>query len=365
MNLERDTLSMIDNSKIEDIEEIISPKDLINSLWWINQNTTKFIAQSRDIIRNIISLNDPRLLTITWPCSIHDTKEAIIFAENAKKLQEKNPHLYIVMRTYFEKPRTTIGWKWLINDPTLNDSCDIEEWLEKARKLLIEINEMWVPTAIEFLDTITPQYIADLIHWWAIWARTTESQEHRKLVSGLSMPIWFKNWTDWGAKIAIDAINASKEWHTFIATTKEWKVAKVTTSWAPNSHIILRWWKDLTNYNEESVNDIIKQAEDKWINNWIIIDFSHDNSEQNHENQPTVCTEVAKQIAKWNNKIIWVMIEANINEWNQKFTPWKDNPKDIKPWISITDKCVDLETNEKMLSELDKAVAKREEQKVA
>lgn len=361
MNLARDTLSMTDNSKIEDIKEIISPIDLINSLWWIDKNITKFVTQSRDIIRNIVNLNDPRLLTITWPCSIHDTEEALIFAKNAKELQEKNPHLYIVMRTYFEKPRTTVGWKWLINDPNLDDSCDIEEWLAKARKLLMEINEMWVPTAIEFLDTITPQYIADLIHWWAIWARTTESQEHRKLVSGLSMPIWFKNWTDWDIKIAIDAINSSKQWHTFLATTKEWKVAQVTTKGAPNSHIILRWWKNCPNHHAKTIEEISWTLKEKNIDTWIIIDVSHDNSWQNHVNQPRISRDVATQIAEWKKEIVWVMIEANIKQWAQKYNPWKNKPGDILPWVSITDKCVDLETNEKMIIELNDAVAKRTE----
>ncbi len=279
----------------------------------------------------------------------------MVIAEKLKELQEKNPHLFIVMRTYFEKPRTTVGWKWLMNDPHLNNSCDINEWLIRARQLLVDINNMWVPTAVEFLDTITPQYIADLVTWGAIGARTTESQEHRKLVSWLSMPVWFKNWTDWNIKVAIDAVNASKKWHTFLSTTKEWKTAIVKTKWAANSHIILRWWESWPNYDKQSINGAIKKAEDNWIDTWVIVDFSHANSDKDYKNQPIVCKDVANQIRNWNKKIVWVMIESNLKEGAQKYTAWINNPKDLEPWVSITDSCVDMKTNEEMLSELNEA----------
>jgi len=343
-----------DNTHILDIEEVTSPIDII-SHYPLDEDTAKFIDTSRLIISNIINLKDDRLLVITGPCSIHNTEEALQIAEDIKELQAKNPHLYIVMRTYFEKPRTTVGWKGLLNDPDLDGSCDIEKWLKIWRELLLKINQMWVPTAVEFLDTISPQYIADLVHWGAIGARTTESQEHRKLVSGLSMPVGFKNGTKWNIDIAIDAIWASKQSHKFLWATKGWNIAQLTTAWNPDGHVILRGGSKWPNYSKSHINPVIDALRDTWIESGIIIDFSHANSGKKHENQTLVCTEVAKQIREWNKNIVWVMIESNISEGAQKHTPWKHDPKDIKPWISITDACVSLETNKKMLNELQTA----------
>jgi len=358
MNKKSDRTSEIDNFRIQDIEEIITPMELINSIP-NDINTIQFIEQSRWIIRNIVNLNDPRLAVITWPCSIHNPDEAIEFAKKLQILQKENPHLYIIMRTYFEKPRTTVWWKGLMNDPDLDDSCDINKWLKIARQLLMDINKMWIPTAVEFLDTITPQYIADLVHWWAIWARTTESQEHRKLVSWLSMPVWFKNWTNWDVQVAIDAVNSSKKPHVFLSTTKEWKTAKVTTMWAPNWHIILRWWSYWSNFDRMSINNATEKAQNNWVDTWIIIDASHANSNKDYKNQPKVTKEVALQIASWNKKIVWIMIEANLCEWAQKHTAWKNNPKDLQYWVSITDSCIDLKTHDPLLNELNEATWER------
>ena len=349
-----DTISGPDNSRIIDIDEIVSPIELINR-HPLDEETSEFIETSRIIISNIVNLEDDRLMVITGPCSIHNPEEALQIAEELKTLQENNRHLYIVMRTYFEKPRTTIGWKGLMNDPDLDDSHNINKGLEVARKLLLDINKIWIPTAVEFLDTMTPQYIADLIHWGAIWARTTESQEHRKLVSGLSMPVWFKNGTNGDAQIAIDAIGAAAGEHVFLGNTKEGKTARIKTAWNPDTHVILRGWSNWPNYEASKVQPILEKLETKWIESGIVIDFSHANSGKNHKNQPDVSSSVAKQIQDWNQKIVWVMIETNINEWNQKHTPGKDDPKNIQPWISITDACVSLETNTTMLSELNKA----------
>lgn len=346
-----DTLSIVDDTRVDEISEIITPKELI----WkypLDEEIVQFIDLSRKSVSNIINLTDPRLLVITWPCSIHNADEALEYAELLKKIQKNNHHLFLVMRTYFEKPRTTIWWKWLINDPHLDDSCDIKAWLEIARSLLLKINKMWIPTAVEFLDTITPQYIRDLVTWWAIWARTTESQEHRKLVSWLSMPVWFKNWTSWDIQIAIDAIKSASCSHTFLWTTKDWKVARIKTTWNPDWHIILRWWSSWPNYSKEHISEITDKLTKSWITTWIVVDFSHANSGKKHENQPIVCEDVARQIEDWNKKIVWVMIEWNINAWNQSFTPGKDDKSKIKPWVSITDACVDWETNMKMIDRL-------------
>ena len=344
----KDTLSIVDDKRIDNIEKITSPKNLI-SKYPLDEKTADFIELSRNSISNIINLKDDRLVVITWPCSIHNVDEALEYAELLKSIKESNPHLFLVMRTYFEKPRTTVWWKWLLNDPYLDDSCEIDDGLHIARDLLLKINKMWIPTAVEFLDTITPQYIWDLVSWWAIWARTTESQEHRKLVSWLSMPIWFKNWTSWDIQIAIDAIKSSKWKHTFLSVTKDWEVAKVTTTWNQDGHIILRWWSTWPNYSEEDIEKTTKILEKNQIKTWIIVDASHWNSNKNYKNQPLVSSNIASQIINWNKNIVWIMIEWNLNEWNQ---PLSD---DLLPWVSITDACVNWETNKEMISELNQA----------
>ena len=362
LTTQQDISSMVDNGNIMDVQEIIAPKILIDQMP-LDEQTADFIATSREIISNIIHLKDDRLLVITGPCSIHNPKEALQIAEDLKVLQEENPHLYIVMRTYFEKPRTTVGWKWLLSDPHLDGRDDIEEWLKQGRKLLMDINKMWIPTAVEFLDTITPQYIADLVHWGAIWARTTESQERRKLVSGLSMPVGFKNGTKWNTDIALDAIESSSASHRFLWATKEWRIAQITTKWNPDGHVILRGGSNGPNYEKSHIDALLNEQMKRWLDVWIIIDASHANSGKKHENQPVVCESVARQVAHGNQRIIWVMIEANINEWKQSHTPWVDNPEDIKPWVSITDACVSLETNREMLSWLGQAAERRSQMK--
>lgn len=344
----KDTSSIVDNKRIDEIEKITSPKTLIEK-YPLDENTANFVELSRNAISNIINFKNDKLLVITWPCSIHNVDEALEYAELLKSIKEDNPHLFLVMRTYFEKPRTTVWWKWLLNDPYLDDSCEIDDWLHVARELLLKINKMWIPTAVEFLDTITPQYIWDLVSWWAIWARTTESQEHRKLVSWLSMPVWFKNGTSWDIQIAIDAIKSSKWKHTFLSVTKNWEVAKVTTTWNQDWHIILRWWSSWPNYYQEDIEKTTKILEKNQIKTWIIVDASHGNSNKNYKNQPIVSKDIAEQIVRWNKKIVWIMIEWNLNEWNQ---PLSD---DLLPWVSITDACVNWETNKEMISELNEA----------
>lgn len=351
-----DTLSSVDDRRIENIEKIISPKELVTQ-YPLDEATEQFVELSRTAVSNIINLQDDRLLVVTWPCSIHNPEEALEYAQLLQSIKEENPHLFLVMRTYFEKPRTTVGWKGLLNDPYLDDSCDINAWLQIARDLLLKINKMWIPTAVEFLDTITPQYIWDLVTWWAIWARTTESQEHRKLVSWLSMPVGFKNGTTGDLQIAIDAIKASKWKHTFLSVTKWWEVAKVTTSWNPDGHIILRWGATGPNYSTEHIQNTTHILKGSMIRTGVVVDASHGNSLKNHDNQPLVSAEVARQIAAWNKKIVWIMIEWYLKAGNQ---PLSD---DLKPGVSVTDACVDWDTNRQMINELNKAVEVRNTKK--
>lgn len=348
----KDTLSIVDDMRIEEISEIVTPKELVKK-YPLDEKTAEFISVSRIAVSNIINLKDDRLLVITGPCSIHNTEEALEYAKLLQSIQDKNPHLFLVMRTYFEKPRTTVGWKWLLNDPYLDDSCDINTGLEVGRELLLKINQMGIPTAVEFLDTITPQYIGDLVSWWAIGARTTESQEHRKLVSGLSMPVWFKNGTTGDIQIAVDAIKSSRWNHTFLSVTKEGLVAKVKTAGNPDGHMILRGGSTGPNYSQEHISLVDEKLHKAGIKTWIIIDASHANSDKNHKNQPIVSQNIANQIAAWNKKIVWIMIEWNLEEWNQ---PLSDN---LKYWVSITDACVDWETNENMIYELNQSVENR------
>ncbi len=359
MNID-DRLSLTDDTHILNVEEIPSPCELImeNGLE-LDKDTAKQIRLWRKTASDIIYKKDNRVLTVVWPCSIHDPKQALDYAKRLKEIEDRYPNLFIVMRTYFEKPRTTIGWKGLINDPNLDASFDIETWLKTARKLLLEINELWLPVSTEFLDEISPQYIWDQITWWAIWARTTESQIHRELASWLSAVIWFKNWTDWTIKIAIDAIWASNKSHHFLSVTKEWKTAIVTSTWNKHTHVILRWGDSGPNYDLESVEKVSLDLEKAWVDTWIMIDASHANSNKDHNNQIKVIKDVAEQIRAWNKNITWVMIESHINAWNQAYTAWVDDPSKLEYGISITDKCVDFETTEEMLEILDDAIEER------
>lgn len=334
------------------MKKMYSPKEL-KEKYPLEKKQEDFIKKSRKIISDIINKKDNRLIVITWPCSIHDEKSAIEYAKKLKETQDNYENLHIIMRVYFEKPRTTVGWKWLINDPNLDWSYDIEKGLEKARKILLEINKIWVATAVEFLDLINLYYFQDLIHWWAIWARTTESQEHRKVVSWLDIPVWFKNSTSWDVQVAIDAIKSSNESHSFLWINENWEVCILETNWNKNWHIILRWWSSWTNYDKKSVESALEKSNSQDIKTWIIIDFSHANSKKDYRKQIKVCENVWEQIQNWNKNIIWVMIESNLFEWSQSHNPDKDKKENLKYWISITDSCISFETNKKMLEELD------------
>ena len=345
------------------MKKLVTPKQLKKKLV-PSENISENIKNWKIITSNIIYKKDDKLLVIIWPCSIHDTDEALYYAKKLKKIKNKFPNLFLIMRTYFEKPRTTIWWKWFINDPNLDWTYNIEKGLKKARKLILKISDLWIPVSSEFLDPFTPNYISDIITWWAIWARTTESQIHREIASNIDSIIWFKNWTTWDIQIAIDAIKSSNNSHTFLWINSDWKTEIIKSKWNNNCHIILRWWKSWPNYFQKNISETSIKLKNEKIKTWIMIDASHANSENNPENQPTVMENISNQIQNWNKDIIWVMIESNIFWWSQKFEPWKDNINYLKYWISITDWCISFDDTEKVLKILDKAVEKRKTTKI-
>lgn len=336
---------------------MITPKELKEK--YKAEIVADHITKSRNIISDIINWKNDRLLLISWPCSIHNTEEWLEYARKLAKLKEKYPELFVIMRTYFEKPRTTVWWEWLISDPELNWNFNIDLWLEKAREFLLEVNKLWLATATEFLEPITTQYIADLISWWAIWARTTESQTHRHMASGLSMPIWFKNATSWDINIARDAIISAKNPHNFLWINNDWCIRKIHTKWNPDSHLILRWWKSWPNYSASDVKKATKILEDAWINTWMIIDASHANSNKDYTKQIEVCRDLAEQLKYWNKKIVWIMLESNLKEGNQKFNPLSDNKQNLACWVSITDACINIDETEEILEMMNDATKKR------
>ena len=298
-------MEFIYNQNINSISEIPSPS-LIISKYPSNEFITNNILNTRQSIKNIINKTDKRLIVVVGPCSIHDEESAIEYAKKLKELSYELNNLVIIMRVYFEKPRTTIGWKGLINDPDLNGDNNIEKGLELSRKILLEINNMGLPVGSEILDTISPQYISDLISWGAIGARTTESQIHRQLVSGLSMPIGFKNSTNGDVNVALDAIVTARNNHTFLGITHEGKGAIINTSGNKNCHLILRGGFQ-PNYSSDSVLNVEKNCESKNEKINIMIDCSHGNSRKDYRNQSKVLKNVCEQI-KYNNNIIGIMI---------------------------------------------------------
>jgi 3-deoxy-7-phosphoheptulonate synthase len=340
------------------MKKLITPNQLKKKLI-LSENILQNIKDWRKITSDIIHKKDKRLLVIIWPCSIHDSDEAIHYAKKLKKIKNKFPNLFLVMRTYLEKPRTTIWWKWFINDPNIDWTHDINKGLKKARKLLLKISDLWIPVSCEFLNPFTQNFFSDLITWWAIWARTTESQTHRELASNLDSIIWFKNWTTWDIQIAIDAIKSSNVSHTFLWINNDWKSEIIKSKWNKNCHIILRWWKAWPNYFKENILETSTVLKKEKIKTWIMIDVSHANSEKNPDNQPKVIENVSNQIQNWNKDIVWVMIESNIFWWSQIFTPGIDNVNNLKYWISITDWCISFDITEKVLKKLEKAVEKR------
>ncbi|MDX2366957.1 MAG: 3-deoxy-7-phosphoheptulonate synthase AroG [Colwellia sp.] len=343
-----------DDVRINRIKDLLPPIALLER-FPASEQATKSVVSGRAAIHNILNDKDDRVLVIIGPCSIHDPKAALEYGQRLVKLREKyKGELEIVMRVYFEKPRTTVGWKGLINDPYMDNSFKLNDGLRIGRELLLQLNELGLPTAGEFLDMMTPQYMADFMCWGAIGARTTESQVHRELASGLSCPVGFKNGTDGMTKVAIDAIGSAAASHHFLSVTKFGHAAIVETTGNSDCHIILRGGKT-TNFDQFSVKSVTKQLEEHKLNTKIMIDFSHANSSKKFENQMLVSTDVSKQISQGNQNIFGVMVESNLIEGNQKLV----NGKAEVYGQSITDACIGWQDTETLLAQLSDAVTAR------
>lgn len=331
---------------VKEIVRLSSPREL-KAQTPSDEAVNATVARSRERVIRILRQEDPRILVVIGPCSIHDEKGALEYAERLNGLRKEfADKMEIVMRVYFEKPRTTIGWKGLINDPHLDGSQDIETGLKIARRLLLQITGMGLPAATEFLDPIVPQYIADLITWAAIGARTTESQTHREMASGLSMPVGLKNSTDGSLQIAIDAMGATRHAHSFLGINDDGVTSIVRTSGNPHAHVVLRGGRAKTNYDAES----IRAAEQKLISEKLppvlMVDCSHANSEKKFAKQEDVWRSVIQQRIEGTRSLIGLMIESNLLEGSQ---PIPNDLKDLLYGVSLTDSCIGWETTERML----------------
>ena len=339
-------LKKTDDVRINAIHELLPPLAHLYELP-ISDAATELVVQTRQEIADLVHGKDNRLLVIIGPCSIHDPKAAIEYAQRLLPLRQKYAkELLIVMRVYFEKPCTTVGWKGLINDPHLNGTFDINFGLRQARKLLLELNNMGMPASTEFLDMITPQYYADLISWGAIGARTTESQVHRELSSGLSCPVGFKNGTDGNLKIAIDAIGAANHPHHFLSVTKTGHSAIVHTSGNPDCHVILRGGKE-PNYDSSHVKAAAEQLTQAGVTPKLMVDFSHANSRKDYKRQMEVAEDVAQQIRNGEQNIMGVMVESHLVEGRQN--------QPVTYGQSITDACIGWDSTEQLLALLAEA----------
>jgi 3-deoxy-7-phosphoheptulonate synthase len=358
----------LNNTQVDDInvvsqELLISPTQLKAELPLTDKARTT-VTEGRTIIRRILDRTDHRLFVVIGPCSIHDVDAAHDYARRLKKLADEiSDTIYIVMRVYFEKPRTTVGWKGLINDPYLNDSFKIQEGLHIGRKLLIDIAEMGLPTATEALDPISPQYLHDLISWSAIGARTTESQTHREMASGLSSAVGFKNGTDGGLTVAINALQSVSNPHRFLGINTQGQVAIIHTRGNAYGHMVLRGGNGKPNYDSLSVAKCEQDLEKAKVAPNIMVDCSHANSNKRHELQTLVMENVAEQIVEGNKSIIGLMVESNINAGNQNIPA---DLSQLKYGVSVTDACIDWETTEnalrKMRTTLQKSLKHRQHQ---
>ena len=354
-----DRTGQTDDERIKDITVLPPPEHLMRFFPIAGTGVETLISQTRHKIQRIMASQDDRLLVVIGPCSIHDPAAALDYARRLKPLRERYAgSLEIVLRVYFEKPRTTVGWKGLINDPYLDQSFRIDEGLRIARQLLIEINRQGVPAGSEFLDVISPQYLGDLISWGAIGARTTESQVHRELASGLSAPIGFKNGTDGNIKIATDAIQAAARGHHFLSVHKNGQVAIVETRGNPDCHVILRGGK-APNYDAVSVTAACKELESAKLPASLMIDCSHANCSKQHERQVDVARDIAGQLAGGSHQIFGVMVESHLEAGAQKFSPGKDDVAALTYAKSITDPCIGWPDTEQVLQILSDAVKKR------
>ena len=354
-----DKTSQTDDERIKDITVLPPPEHLIRFFPIRGTAVESLITHTRQNIHNIIAGTDDRLLVVIGPCSIHDPVAALEYARGLMEQRKKYAGtLEIVMRVYFEKPRTTVGWKGLINDPYLDETFRIDEGLRIARQLLIEINRLGLPAGSEFLDVISPQYIGDLISWGAIGARTTESQVHRELASGLSAPIGFKNGTDGNIRIATDAIQAAARGHHFLSVHKNGQVAVVQTNGNPDCHVILRGGK-APNYDAASVAAACKELEASRLPATLMVDCSHANSSKQHEKQLDVARDIAGQVSAGSKQVFGLMVESHLLPGAQKFTPGKDDAKALEYGKSITDACLSWDHSLQLLDTLSAAVQAR------
>ena len=351
--------SQTDDQRIKDVTPLPPPEHLIRFFPIAGTPMEKLIGRTRSAVRQIIGGKDDRLLVVIGPCSIHDPAAAIDYARRLKVEREKYAGtLEIVMRVYFEKPRTTVGWKGLINDPYLDESYRIHEGLRIARQLLVDINRLGVPAGSEFLDVISPQYIGDLNSWGAIGARTTESQVHRELASGLSAPIGFKNGTDGNLKIATDAIQAASRAHHFLSVHKNGQVAIVQTLGNKDCHVILRGGRT-PNYDAPSIAAACQELEAARLPCQLMIDCSHANSSKQHQRQVDVARDIAAQLGAGNRCIFGVMVESHLVGGAQKFNAGKDDPEKLAYGQSITDACIGWDDSLTVLQVLSEAVSAR------
>ncbi len=348
-------LKSTDDLRITQLRELRTPEEVIREFPRTDA-ATRTVLTSRHAIHNILAGHDDRLVVVVGPCSIHDPVAALDYARRLAAERERHKdNLEIVMRVYFEKPRTTVGWKGLINDPDLDGSFHIDNGLRLARSLLLEVNNLGLPAGCEFLDMTTPQYFADLVAWGAIGARTTESQVHRELASGLSCPVGFKNGTDGNVRIALDAVKSASQPHHFLAVTKSGRSAIAATTGNEDCHIILRGGSKATNYDAESIDAACREAEKSAQRPVVMVDASHANSSKKPENQPMVLDDVGAQIAAGDRRIIGVMAESNLVAGRQDLVPGKD----LVYGQSITDGCIDWATTVSVLDNLAESVAAR------
>ncbi len=343
-----------DDLRINEIKTVIPPAVLLEEIP-VTEQAAGTTHNTRQAIHNILSGDDDRLVVIAGPCSIHDIKSAKEYASRLKPLIDKySDDLLIIMRVYFEKPRTTVGWKGLINDPHLDGSFEINQGLRLARNLLLDLNGPGIPAATEYLDLITPQYVTDLISWGAIGARTTESPVHRELASGLSCPIGFKNGTDGTTKVAVDAIGSAIKPHHFLSLRKEGNSGIFSTTGNPDCHIILRGGKT-PNYDTANINRVAAELENVGLSNNVMIDFSHANSNKKHELQMKVGSDVANQIASGDKRIFGAMIESHLVAGRQDIVEGQE----LTYGQSVTDACLGWDDSENLIGKLARAVQKR------
>ena len=346
---------LTDDLRIAELRPLTSPAILMEELP-ISEAVSNLITKTRTVAGNVIRGEDDRLVVIVGPCSIHDPDAALDYAGRLVKLIDRlQDDLVIIMRVYFEKPRTKVGWKGLINDPYLDNSFKINHGLRIARKLLVDLGELGMPAGSEFLDTITPQFIADLVSWGAIGARTTESQIHRELASGLSMPVGFKNGTDGNIQIAIDAIGAAQSPHHFLSVTKQGISAIVATSGNDSCHLILRGASNGPNYSETAIKAATKKLRAADVTGRVMVDFSHGNSNKDHTRQVLVAEDICRQLANGSKRICGVMVESNLKAGKQAL---KDAAS-LEYGLSVTDACISWEMTEPVLESLAEAVRQR------